>query len=175
MVVVITALAVSGCSDDGPDPIPATSGTADPDATAPGAPTLNGDQRVAYDAALSRYTEFQAFAAQLSQQPEVGDETASSVAKYMTLDGADSFSKSLDQLVRNDAHVEGTRDVAWSVPVRVTDTSVVLRQCETPGSWVLVGKDGSKVPQSENTITEVVLEKVERDWFVDGVKGAGTC
>ena len=100
--------------------------------------------------------------------------TAAELATLATKPATDDLSAAVDELVRNEAHVEGERDVAWTTPVKVSADEVTLRQCETPGDWALVGS-GKRAPQTSNTVTEAVLIQVKGQWYVKSGRTVGKC
>lgn len=170
-------LLTASCGDDEPEPVLKTS-TSSPTPSVSPAPSkepLSSDQKKAFNAAVDRYAEFQRFVERVGREPKVTKEMTVELAGLATKPATDEFSDGLDELIRNDAHTEGQREVAWSSPVSVEDDEVVFVQCETPGTWVLVGADGDRVPQEGSTVTKVTAIEFEDEWYIKDADQDGRC
>lgn len=172
-ILMVAGLTLTGCGDDKPKPIPKTSATPSV-SPAPSAPALNAEQEADYNAAVQKYAEYVALVDRVGMDPKVTDELAAELVQLATKPVTDEFSDGLDELIRNDAHTEGHRKVEWSSAVSVKDNKIVLLQCKSPGTWVLVGK-GKRVPQKSNTITKVSAIEFKGEWYIKDTDGAGKC
>lgn len=172
LLLAVTA----SCGDEEPEPIPKPSTSPSPSVSpAPSAPTLNDKQRADYDAAVLKYADYIALVDRVGEDPKVTDEVAVELAQLATKPVTGEFSDGLDELIRNKAHTEGHREVAWSSPVSVkVDKEVVFLQCKTPGTWVAV-KGEKRVPQKGNTISKVTAVVYKSKWFVQKNERAGEC
>lgn len=170
-------LSLAACGEEKPDPIPSSSASATPTVEVsppPDEPSLDAEQKTAYEQALKKYESYQDFVTEISQDPKVTDERVAELATLATKPATDDLSAAVDELVRNSARVEGEREVAWSAAVKVKPEAVTLQQCETPGTWALVGS-GKRAPQTSNTITEADVIKFENKWYVKESRTVGKC
>jgi len=170
LMLAVTA----GCQNDEPEPIPKPTKPTSSVSPAPSGPELNAKQEADYKEAVEKYADYQEFVDRVAADPKVTDDRTVELDKLATRPATDDFSDSIDQLIKNEAHTEGSREVAWSSPVSVNGDEVVFLQCETPGTWVLVGS-GHRAPQKSNTITKVTVIKYKDNWFVKDGDGAGKC
>jgi hypothetical protein len=176
---------MGACSDDEkPKPqessAAATSATPSTPTVSPppseGLPQLTPAQGAAYKAAVAKFDEYQSFVDEVSADPRVTKERAKRLAGLVsTMEAASDFSDSIEQLISNGARTEGRREVAWDAAASATETKVVFKRCEKPGSWVLIGKDGQRSPQVENSLSEVTVVKVKGRWLVEDNKVVGRC
>lgn len=171
-------LALTACGEDEPDPIPSTSSTPTPTVSvspAPSAPTLNAEQKDAYEAALKVQDQYRSLLIRMSQNPEaVGKSDFADALRLATEKEVRSLGEAHDELMVNEARVEGERKIAWTVASEVTSKTVVVQQCETPGTWTLVGK-GKEAPQTSNTVTQSRLALISGRWYVTETRSDGTC
>lgn len=170
-------LALSACGEEKPDPIPSSSASPTPSVSvspAPDAPALNAEKKAAYEAALRKYAEFESVIYQLGENPVKDDQSARALLKVVTKEKAYDVSEQLDEFIDNDAHTEGRRDRAWSVPVSVKTDAVTLKVCDTPGDFTLVGK-GQRELQTVNTLTEATIKQIDGRWYVTDTNAEATC
>ena len=142
---------------------------------APSAPELNAKQEADYQEAVQKYDDFKRFVDRVAADPKASEEIAIELGGLATKPATEDFSNAIDELIRNEAHTEGQREVAWSSPVSVkVGKEVVFLQCETPGTWALVG-DGKRYPDKNNVVTEVTAINYKDNWFVKDGEGEGEC
>lgn len=158
-VAVLTVLALAGCNGglDEPDPIPTTTETASPGpdvSPPPEAPDLDEEQKAAFDTAVARYAEYQAFSKRVWQEPSRDPEVALELAEYTVMPETKAWSDSNDGLIEKGQYITGTAKVEWTVPVEVTENRVRFKQCESPGDWTI--HEGEETgTQTNNTVSEV--------------------
>lgn len=175
-IALALALTLTSCGDDEPKPIPETPTKPSPSVSpAPSAEPLSADLESDYKAAVQKDAEYQAFVDRVAADPKVTDERTVELAKLATKPAINDFSDEIEDLIRNDVHSEGHREVAWTSPVSVkAGKEVVFLQCTTPGTFALVG-DGQRFPDKANVVTKVTVIKFKDNWFVKDSEGAGAC
>lgn len=171
LMLAVTA----GCQGDEPKPIPKPTKPTPSVSPAPSGPELNAKQEADYKEAVQKYAEYIALVDRVGMDPKVTDDIAIELAKVATKPVTGEFSDGLDELIRNKAHTEGHRDVAWSSPISVeVDEEVVFLQCKAPGTWVAV-KGDKRVPQKGNTISKVTAVEHKSAWYIKKNERAGEC
>ena len=171
LMVALTA----GCQSDEPKPIPKPTKPTPSASPAPSGPALNAKQEADYKEAVQKYDDFKRFVNRVAADPKASEEIAIELGGLATKPATDDFSDAIDELIRSKAHTEGHRETAWSSPVSVeVGKEVVFLQCETPGTWALVG-DGKRYPDKNNVVTKVTVINYKDNWFVRDGKRAGRC
>lgn len=174
LAAIALAVSLTGCSSSGdePDPIPEPSASTGASASPPpDAPELSADEQQAYMEAAAVYADYAAYVARVSKDPDT-TEGVNEILDLATPDAISSLNDEVQTLITNEAYVEGEREVAWTVPVEVSSTEVVIDECRTPGTWTLVGKDGQRAPQTGGSVNKVRLTEVDGDWYVSGTDGS---
>lgn len=179
--VLIVGL-LAGCGSEDTDSKPATpspkttSASPSPSVSPPpsDAPDLNDKQQLAFKRAVNKYAEFEGFVDEVGRDPEVTRKTSRRLASLATNPAVEDFSDGLDDLIENDVHVEGKREVEWTSPMKVTNDKVTFTQCRSPGDWALV-KGNEREPQTTNTIRKVTVIKHKGNWFIKHDDRGGQC
>ena len=177
LALTLTLTACGG--DDEPDLIPGGTGTPTPAASVSpppeDVPELNAEQQSAYDAAVARYAEFETFSNRVAADPEGTPlEFAAKVSDFTTKTGMQTWADSVDSLVEAGIRIEGERKIEWTVPVSVTDEKIILRRCESPGTWTAY-QDGESTRESGNSVAKVTLVYSDDEWRFDAVGVDGKC
>lgn len=175
LTLAVALLLTVSCGNDEPKPIPTPTESTPSVSPAPSGPALNARQEADYKRAVQKYADYIALVDRVGEDPKVTDEIAVELARLATKPVTSEFSDGLDELIRNKAHTEGHREVAWSSPVSVSvGKEVVFLQCKTPGTWVAV-KGEKRVPQKGNTISKVTAVEYRSEWYVKKNERAGEC
>ncbi|GAA2081938.1 hypothetical protein GCM10009821_23350 [Aeromicrobium halocynthiae] len=119
-VAVLAVLALAGCNGgtDGPDPIPTTTETASPGpevSPPPEAPELDDEQQTAFDAAVQKYADYQAFSNRVWEEPSRDPEVAAELAEYTVMPETKAWSDSNEGLIEKGQYVTGSSKVSESV------------------------------------------------------------
>lgn len=164
------ALLLGACNgDDEPDPIPDPTDSPTPAASVsppPDAPELDAEQQAAFDAAVQKYADYQAFSNRVWQEPSRDPEVAAELAEYTVMPETKAWSDSNEGLIENDQHYSGERVVEWSAPVEVTEDRVHFQQCESPGDYKL--HQGDEVSEAtDNIVTDVYMVRQDGVWLIE--------
>lgn len=139
------------------------------------APELDQGQKEAYEAAVRKYAEYEDFVDEVGRDLKDTKENARRLVSLTVPPVTKDYTDSLDELIDNDIHIEGSRKVEWSSPVKVTDSKVVFKQCQSPGNWVAIQGD-QKETEEANTVSKVTVVKLDDGhWYVKKNKATEDC
>ena len=139
------------------------------------APELDQDQEEAYEAAVRKYAEYEDLVDETNHDPKDTKENARRLVSLTVPPETKHFTDSLDELIDNDIHIEGSRKVEWSSPVKVSDAKVVFKQCQSPGNWVAIQGD-QKEAEEANSVSKVTVVKLDDGhWYVKNNEVAEDC
>ena len=175
--LTLTLTAACG-GDDGPEaiPDPTSSPTPEVSVSPPPAdtPDLDAEQQAAFNTAVARYEDFQAFTARVGEDPHTSEAIADELFTYTVEPETTNWAASLDQLIEDGIYIEGRSKVEWTVPVEVTEDQVIFRQCESPGDWMAYQGDESSA-QTNNIVTRVVVVLIDGTWLIKDQGSDGEC